>query len=84
MAAKDGFRTVKLQRPIRATVCSHSSVGHGRHVERRSYSYQSDPKSSIDWLLHRRTVVRLIRAGQADRQRPVVSYLIGTLHRGFN
>jgi len=26
MAAKDGFRIVKLQRPIRATVCSHSSV----------------------------------------------------------
>ena len=29
---KGSFQAVKLQRPARATVCSHSTKGHGRHA----------------------------------------------------
>jgi hypothetical protein len=33
--SKGSFQAVKLQRPARATVCSRSRSGHGRHAFRQ-------------------------------------------------
>lgn len=46
MAAKDSFQVVKLQRPARATVCSHSPGGHGR----QQFAFVHEPSAAVPQL----------------------------------